>query len=102
MTIEELEIIVNDQRNIIKKANEQIRELVQNYINSLPYKAGDKVLLVVQGSEVWIDSIYPQFDTLSGLYTGGVSIYINRAKKDGTRSKRSECLCCYKGGIEKV
>lgn len=102
MNIEELDSLVNVQKDIIKQANNQIKKLVQEYIDGLPYKAGDKVLLVVQESEVWIDSIYPQFDTLSGLYTGGVSIYINRAKKDGTRSKRSECLCCYEGGIEKV
>ncbi len=102
MTIEELTALVNNQNNIAKQVNEQICKLVEKYINEhLPFKPGDKVRLQ-DGQEVWIDSISPQRDYYSGLYTGDVSIYVNYPKKNGKRSKKSVCLCAWEQRINKI
>ena len=43
MTKEELKAKVDKQQRIINDANNEICSCVNDYIESLPYKAGDKV-----------------------------------------------------------
>lgn len=43
MTKEELNVRVNNLLGIINAANDEIRSRVNDYIESLPYKVGDKV-----------------------------------------------------------
>ena len=43
MTKEELKAKVAKQQSIINDANDEICSCVNDYIESLPYKAGDKV-----------------------------------------------------------
>ena len=43
MTQEELKEKVDKQQSIINDANHEIYSLVNDYIESLPYKVGDKV-----------------------------------------------------------
>lgn len=85
MTREELKVKVAKQQSIINDANNQICSDVKEYIESLPYKVGDKVSCTRFGI-CWIASIIPERDR--GGYTGEVVVRINPAKKDGTRSSR--------------
>lgn len=89
MTKEELKAKVAKQQSIINDANNQICSDVKQYIESLPYKVGDKVSCS-RCDVCWIKSI------VSGKsyrgYTGEIEVRINPAKKDGTRSNREFVL----------
>ena len=89
MTKEELEVKVSKQRNIIDDANNQIYSDVKEYIESLPYKIGDKVSCC-RCDVCWISSIVPKRGYRG--YTGEIEVIINPAKKDGTRSNREFVL----------
>lgn len=89
MTKEELEAKVAKQRSIINDANNEICSYVNDYIESLPYKVGDKVSCS-RCDICWITSIVPK-KGYSG-YTGEIEVRINPAKKDGTRSNREFVL----------
>ena len=86
MTKEELKAKVAKQLNIINDANDEICSCVNDYIESLPYKVGDKVSCS-RCDVSWIESITPE-QYNSCYYTGDIVIRINPAKKDGTRSNR--------------
>ena len=85
MTKEELKVKVSKQKSIIDDANNQIYSDVNEYIDSLPYKIGDKVSCC-RCDVCWIASIVPK-RYYSG-YSGEIEVRINPAKKDGNRSKR--------------
>lgn len=85
MTKEELKAKVAKQQSIINDANNQICSDVKEYIESLPYKVGDKVSCT-RCDVCWIESITPE--QYNSYYTGDIVIRINPAKKDGTRSNR--------------
>lgn len=89
MTKEELKAKVAKQQSIIKDANDEICSDVKEYIESLPYKVGDKVSCS-RCDICWITSIVPQ-KGYSG-YNGEIEVRINPAKKDGTRSNREFVL----------
>ena len=89
MTKEELKAKVAKQQSIIYDANDEICSCVNDYIESLPYKAGDKVSCS-RCDVCWIISIVPERGH-SG-YNGEIEVRINPAKKDGTRSKREFVL----------
>ena len=89
MTKEELEVKVSKQRNIIDDANNQIYSDVKEYIESLPYKVGDKVSCS-RCDVCWITSIVPN-RCYSG-YDGEIEVRINPAKKNGTRSNKEFVL----------
>ena len=89
MTKEELEAKVQIQKDIISKAKSQICKDVEKYIESLPYKVGDKVSCS-RCDVCWIKSIVPE--TSCSGYTGKIEVRINPAKKDGTRSNREFVL----------
>lgn len=89
MTKEELKVKVAKQRGIINEANIEICSYVNDYIESLPYKVGDKVKCS-RCDVCWITSIVPKRGH-SG-YNGEIEIRINPAKKDGTRSNRAFVL----------
>lgn len=89
MTKEELEVKVAKQLSIINDANNEICSYVNDYIESLPYKVGDKVSCS-RRDVCWIASIAPERGR-SG-YTGEIDVKINPAKKDGTRSNREFVL----------
>lgn len=89
MTKEELEAKVAKQLGIINEANIEICSYVNDYIESLPYKVGDKVSCS-RCDVCWITSIVPKRD-YSG-YNGEIEVRINPAKKDGTRSCREFVL----------
>lgn len=89
MTKEELEVKVLKQKNIIDDANNQICSDEKEYIESLPYKVGDKVSCS-RCDVCWIVSIAPE-RSYHG-YTGEIVVRINPAKKDGTRSSREFVL----------
>ena len=86
MTKEELKAKISKQRNIINDANNQICSDVKEYIESLPYKVGDKVSCS-RCDVCWIASIVPERGYRG--YTGEIEVRINPAKKDGNRSKRA-------------
>lgn len=86
MTKEELKAKVAKQLNIINDANDEICSYVNDYIESLPYKVGDKVSCS-RCDVCWITSIIPKRN-YGGCYTGEIEVRINPAKKDGTRSSR--------------
>lgn len=88
MTKEELKVKVAKQLSIINDANDEICSYVNDYIESLPYKVGDKVSCS-RYDVCWIKSIVP--DNYMG-YTGKIEVRINPAKKDGTRSNREFVL----------
>ena len=90
MTKEELKAKVAKQQSIINDANNQICSDVKEYIESLPYKVGDKVSCS-RCNVCWIASIIPERGS-GGYYTGWVEARINPAKKDGTRSNREFVL----------
>ena len=89
MTKEELNVRVNNLLGIINAANDEIRSRVNDYIESLPYKVGDKVSCS-RCNVCWITSIVPKRG-YSG-YNGEIEVRINPAKKDGTRSNREFVL----------
>lgn len=89
MTKEELKAKVAKQQSIIKDANDEICSDVKEYIESLPYKVGDKVSCS-RCDICWITSIVPK-KGYSG-YNGEIEVRINPAKKDGTRSNREFVL----------
>lgn len=89
MTEEELNVRVNNLLGIINAANDEICSYVNDYIESLPYKVGDKVRCS-RCDVCWITSIVPK-RYYSG-YNGEIDVRINPAKKDGTRSNREFVL----------
>lgn len=89
MTKEELKVKAAKQLSIINDANDEICSCVNDYIESLPYKAGDKVSCS-RCDVCWITSIVPKRG-YSG-YDGEIEVRINPAKKDGTRSNREFVL----------
>lgn len=89
MTKEELKAKVAKQQSIINDANDEICSYVNDYIESLPYKVGDKISCS-RCDICWITSIVPK-KGYSG-YTGEIEVRINPAKKDGTRSNREFVL----------
>ena len=100
MTKEELKAKVAKQQSIINDANDEICSCVNDYIESLPYKAGDKVSCS-RCDVCWINSIIPKRG-YSG-YNGEIEVKINPAKKNGTRSNREFVLNSYeRDSIKKI
>ena len=89
MTKEELKVKVAKQLGIINEANVEICSYVNDYIESLPYKVGDKVSCS-RCDVCWIASIIPEQNL--ARYSGMIEVRINPAKKDGTRSNREFVL----------
>ena len=89
MTKEELKAKVAKQQSIINDANDEIYSCVNDYIESLPYKVGDKVSCS-RCDVCWIKGIVPDRGCRS--YTGEIDVRINPANKDGTRSDRESIL----------
>lgn len=89
MTKDELKAKVAKQQSIINDANDEICSYVNDYIESLSYKVGDKVSCS-RCDVCWITSIVPK--RCYGDYTGEIEVRINPAKKDGTRSNREFVL----------
>ena len=88
MTKEELKVKVAKQLSIINDANDEICSYVNDYIESLPYKVGDKVSCS-RCNVCWITSIVPE----RGCgYNGEIEVRVNPSKKDGTRSNREFAL----------
>lgn len=105
MTKEEIKAKVAKQQSIIDDAYNQIFSDMKEYIESLPYKVGDKVRHN-RFHVCWIASIIPQrIRTInSGMrYSGMIELIINPAKKDGTRSKREYLIYSWEvDSIEKI
>lgn len=97
MTKEELKAKVAKQRSIINDANDEICSCVNDYIESLPYKVGDKVSCLTC-DVCWIASIVPE--KYINQFTGNIEVRVNPAKKDGTRSNREFVL--YYGEIDSI
>ena len=97
MTKEELKAKVAQQLGIINEANVEICSYVNDYIESLPYKVGDKVICS-RCDVCWIVSIVPE--KYRNSFTGNIEVRVNPAKKDGTRSNR-EFLLFY-GEIDSI
>ena len=97
MTKEELKAKVDKQQRIINDANNEICSCVNDYIESLPYKVGDKVSCS-RCDVCWIVSIVPE--KYINLFTGNIDVRVNPAKKDGTRSNREFVL--YYGEIDSI
>ena len=89
MTKEELKVKVAKQLSIIDDANNEICSYVNDYIESLPYKVGDKVSCS-RCDVCWISSITPE--RCYRGYNGEIEVRINPSKKDGTRSNREFVL----------
>ena len=89
MTKEELKVNVAKQLSIINDANNHIYSDVKEYIESLPYKVGDKVSCS-RCDVCWIASIVPERNY--ARYSGMIEVRINPAKKDETRSNREFVL----------
>ena len=89
MTKQELQVKVVEQQCIIEGANSEIWCYVNDYIESLPYKVGDKVSCS-RCDVCWIASIVPERNY--ARYSGMIEVRINPAKKDGTRSNRELVL----------
>lgn len=89
MTKKELNVKVNKQLSIINDANDEICSCVNDYIESLSYKVGDKVSCS-RCNVCWIASIVPERSC--SIYTGDIEVRVNPAKKDGTRSNRELVL----------
>lgn len=100
MTKEELNVRVNNLRGIINATNDEIRSCVNEYIESLPYKVGDKVSCS-RCDIFWIVSIAPE--RYGRIYTGNIEVRVNPAKKDATRSNRLFVLTgCERNSIKKI
>ena len=97
MTKEELKAKVDKQQSIINDANDEICSCVNDYIESLPYKVGDKVSSS-RCNVCWIASIVPE--KYRNSFTGDIEVRINPVKKDGTRSNREFVL--YYGEIDSI
>lgn len=97
MTKEELKANVDKQQSIINDANHEIYSCVNDYIESLPYKVGDKVSCS-RCDVCWIASIVPERNY--ARYSGMIEVRINPAKKDGTRSNREFVL--FYGEIDSI
>lgn len=89
MTKEELDKKVEEQQSIIEHTENQICSYVMQYIETLPYKVGDKVSCR-RCDVCWITSIVPE--KINRSFTGGIEVRVNPAKKDGTRSNREFVL----------
>ena len=89
MKKDELKVKVAKQLSIINAANDEIRSRVNDYIESLQYKVGDKVSCS-RCDVCWIASIVPERNC--ARYSGMIEVRINPAKKDGTRSNREFVL----------
>ena len=89
MTKEELKAKVAKQQSIINDANDEICSCVNDYIESLPYKVGDKVSCR-RCDVCWIVSIVPE--KYNHHFTGNIVVRVNPTKKDGTRSNREFVL----------
>ena len=89
MTKEELKAKVDKQQSIIDDANREIYSCVNDYIESLPYKLGDKVSCS-RCDVCWISSIVPE--KYRNRFTGDIEVRVNPPKKDGTRSNREFVL----------
>lgn len=89
MTKDELQANVAKQQSIINDANDKICSYVNDYIESLPYKVGDKVSCS-RCDVCWITSIVP--GRCSSGYNGKIEVRVNPSKKDGTRSNREFVL----------
>ena len=90
MTKEELKVKVAKQQSIIDDAYNQICSDMNEYIESLPYKVGDKVSCY-RFDVCWITSIIPERIRAiyyGIIYSGMIEVRVNPAKKDGTRSNR--------------
>lgn len=90
MTKQELNEKIKVQQEIISKAKAEINSFVKEYIKSLPIKVDDKCK-DSNGKVCWIASIEP---TRLSSYFGLVDVRVNYAKKDGTRSNRTQNLYC--------
>lgn len=89
MTKEELKVKVDKQLSIINDANDEICSYVNDYIESLPYKADDKVSCS-RYDVCWITRIVP--NRWYNSYDGKIKVIINPAKKNGTRSNKEFVL----------
>ena len=89
MTKQELNEKVKVQQEIISKAKDEINSFVKEYIKSLPIKVDDKCK-DSNGKVCWIASI----ETRLSSYFSLVDVRVNYAKKDGTRSNRSQIIYC--------
>lgn len=89
MTKQELNEKVKVQQEIISKAKAEINSFVKEYIKSLPIKVDDKCK-DSNGKVCWIASIEPRLSSYFGL----VDVRVNYAKKDGTRSNRTQSPYC--------
>ena len=89
MTKPELNEKVKVQQEIISKAKDEINSFVKEYIKSLPIKVDDKCK-DSNGKVCWIASIEPRLSSYFSL----VDVRVNYAKKDGTRSNRSQIIYC--------
>ena len=89
MTKDELQAKVAKQQSIIDDANIEICSYVNDYIESLPYKVGDKVSCS-RCNVCWIKSIVPERSC--GRYSGEIEVRVNPSKKDGTRSNKEYVL----------
>ena len=89
MTKQELNEKVKVQQEIISKAKDEINSFVKQYIKSLPIKVDDKCK-DSNGKVCWIASIEPRLSSYFSL----VDVRVNYAKKDGTRSNRSQIIYC--------
>ena len=97
MTKEELDEKVEEQLSIIEHIENQICSYVMQYIETLPYKVGDKVSCS-RCDVCWITSIVPE--KYRNHFTGNIEVRVNPAKKDGTRSNREFVL--YYGEIDSI
>ena len=89
MTKQELNEKIKVQHEIISKAKAEINSFVKEYIKSLPIKVGDKCK-DSNGKVCWIASIEPSLWS----YFNPIDVRVNYAKKDGTRSNRTQNLYC--------
>lgn len=97
MTKEDLNEKVEEQLSIIEHTENQICSYVMQYIETLPYKVGDKVSCS-RCDVCWIASIVPE--KYRNHFTGDIEVRVNPAKKDGTRSNREFVL--YYGEIDSI
>ena len=96
MTKQELNEKVHVQLEIISKAKAEINSVVTEYIESLPIKVDDKCK-DSNGKVCWIASIEPRISVF-----GYVDVRVNYAKKDGTRSNRSQSPYCKVEELTKI
>lgn len=97
MTKEDLYEKVWEQQSIIEHIENQICSYVMQYIETLPYKVGDKVSCS-RCDVCWIASIVPK--KYRNHFTGDIEVRVNPAKKDGTRSNREFVL--FYGEIDSI